>query len=61
MTIPIVKADMIELRKPAPGVFHLFMRVEGVDMRVQISHNDLRNIILSGTAAAWLERKGVEA
>ncbi len=60
MTIPVVKADMVTLRKPAPNVFHLYMRVEGVDMRVEISLSDLRNIIIKGTAAAWLERQGVE-
>lgn len=57
---PVVKADMVSLRKPAPNVFHLFMRIEGVDMRVEISRNDLRDIIMQGTAAAWLERQGVE-
>lgn len=55
MTCPIVKADLVSLRKPAPNVFHLFMRVEGVDMRVEISRDALRGIIMDGTAAAWQE------
>lgn len=61
MGAPIVKADMVSLRKPAPGVFHLYMRVEGVDMRVEISRDALRGIIIDGTAAAWLEKQGVSA
>ena len=60
MSAPIVKADMASLRKPGPGIFHLYLRVEGVDMRVEISRDQLRNIIIEGTAAAWLERQGVE-
>lgn len=60
MSMPVVKADMASLRKPGPGIFQLHLRVEGVDMRVEISRDQLRNIILEGTAAAWLERQGVE-
>lgn len=59
MTKPPV-ATLAFLSKPAPGVFLLNLQVDGQDSQVQITRDQLRNIIMEGTAAAWLERQGVK-
>lgn len=60
MTKPPV-ARLAFLSQPSPGVFMLNLQVDGQDSKVEITRDQLRGIIMDGTAAAWLERKGVEA
>lgn len=60
MTTKPPLARLAFLSKPAPGVFLLNLQVEGKDSQIQITHDQLRGIIMEGTAAAWLERQGVE-
>lgn len=57
MSAPIVKAEYVSLRTLAPGEHHLFMRVEGVDMRVQVSQNELDVLAVTCTRAAILGRE----
>lgn len=56
MSAPIVKAEYVSLRTLAPGVHHLFMRVEGVDMRVQVEQSELDALAVATTRAAILGR-----
>lgn len=56
MTTPVVKAEYVSLRTLAPGEHHLFMRVEGVDMRVAVGQNELDALAVSCTRAAILGR-----
>lgn len=50
-------AHLAFLSFPAPGVVHLNTQVEGKDRRVEITRDQLRNIIMDGTAMAWREQQ----
>jgi hypothetical protein len=53
MTPPVARLAFLSF--PSPGVVHLNLQVEGEDTRVELTRNQLRNIIMDGTAMAWRE------